>query len=144
MKILCLLLITIGILIGCASQPLGIVRINPRYHGAFSILSRTINPTEETYVFQSTTGIFSFDLEPFDAALKKLTFIIKNQHKLASLCVYQTRDQWIELYTATQGGIPGIDVQKDKAGTFTVTCTDPALNYLRRGGRFQVVNEYRQ
>ena len=144
MKSLCLFLVSIGLLVGCASQPLGIVRINPRYHGAFQILSRTINPTEETYVFNSKTGIFSFDLEPFDASIKKLTFIIRNQQKLASLSVYQTGDQWIELYSKTQGGIPGIDVQKDKAGTFTVTCTDPALNYLRKGGRFQVINEYRQ
>jgi hypothetical protein len=143
MKIFCILLVTAGILVGCAGNQPGIVRINPRYYGNFQILSRTVKPDEETYLFQSTTGIFSFDLEPFDAALKKLTFILKDQGKLASLSVYQTGDQWIELYTATRGGIPGIDVQKEN-GTFIVTCTDPALNYLRRGGRFQVINEYRE
>jgi hypothetical protein len=144
MKPLSLLFVAVGLLIGCASQPLGIVRINPRYRGAFQILNKTVNPTQETYVFKSETGVFSFDIQPFDAALKNLTFILKNQRKLASLSVYQTGDQWIELYTEAHGGIPGVDVQKDKAGAITVTCTDPALNYLRRGGRFQVVNEYRQ
>jgi hypothetical protein len=143
MKTLCLLLISAGILTGCAGKPLGIVRINPRYYGNFQILSRAVKSDEETYVFQSKTGIFSFDLEPFDAALKKLTFILKDQGKLASLSVSQAGDQWIELYTAIQGGIPGVDVQNEE-GTFVITCTDPALNYLRKGGRFQVINEYRE
>lgn len=143
MKFLFLFSVSVTLLAGCAGDQQGIVRINPRYYGTFQVLNRTIKPDEETYLFQSTTGIFSFDLEPFDAALKKLTFILKDQGKLASLSVYQSGDQWIELYTATQGGIPGIDVQKEN-GTFIVICTDPALNYLRRGGRFQVINEYRE
>ena len=135
---------TLLILIGCATmKPRDFIHYNPRYYGEFTILRQISTPTEELYAFQSPSGIFSFDIQPFDASLKKVTFIFSNLGTLSGLCASGTEGEWIELYGPPSNSVAGVSVINQR-GTFTVDITDPALNFLRPGVRFTVIDQYRE
>ena len=142
------------LLAGCSATHRDIVKVNPVYEGKFEILSKRIGADEATYVFRGSEGIFSFDLEPGRLSFKKVTFILKDQRKVASLSLGRSSNDWNELYSVRlrESGAPssmpgstapGVAVRQN-GNDFHVTFTGAGIDLLERGGRFQVIDEWRR
>lgn len=144
MKLSVLPLVPLLMLFACSVLKLReLVQYNPRYYGEFTILQHSSSATNELYVFESPTGVFSFDIHPFDASLKNITFVLSNLGSLSGLCVSGSEGEWIELYAPPSNSVAGVTVE-NRRGSFIVTIIDPALNYLRPGVRFTVIDQYRE
>jgi len=131
-----------------ATAPMDIVQVNPQYAGPYEILEKKLTAEEVYYIFRGERGIFSFDLKPPPLSLKKVTFVLKDQGKLASLSIHPDEGRWGPLYGV---GVDGPEPKSVKGLTmtregrdWTAVFTGPALNLLRTGGRFQIIDEYRR
>lgn len=133
------------LLVGCASAPSVpkcIIVRNKQYGGPFRIVSRDFSPSRMTYVLKGERGIFSFDILPAPASVKTVKFILKDQRNLESLSIDPEDENWISLYSPNTPPPKGITVVK-KGNDWHATFVGHGLDLLRKGGRFQVIDEYR-
>jgi len=135
-----LLLLTFA---GCSSIPKDIVQVNPQYSGPYKIEKRQINESSILYVFRGERGIFSFDLLPPSKSVQNLTFLLKDQRKLTSLSIHPVDGDWISLYSPESLCPHGVVVVR-QGDDWHATFTGQGLDLLRKGGRFQVIDEYRR
>ena len=130
-------------LAGCSPVPKDIVHVNPQYLGPDEIVRRAASASRMEYAFRGERGIYSFDISPPPRSVKQVTFVFKDQRALSSLSIQPSEAKWIELYVPNAPGHSGVEVihrQDDWYATFS----GDGLDLLRQGGRFQVIDVYRE
>jgi hypothetical protein len=138
-----LLCLCIVVLAGCTLSPRNFVSINPRYLGPDEIVIREIDASRLTYAFRGARGIYAFDLSAPPSTVKQVTFIFQDLRHLSSLSLQPSDAKWIQLYDPHSPALDGVTVVL-KGNDWHATFTGHGLGLLRQGGRFQVIDEYRE
>jgi len=131
------------VLAGCTITPGDIVHINPRYLGPDEIVHKELAASRMTYTFRGARGIYAFDLSTPPLSVKQVTFIFQDLRKLSSLSLQPSDAKWIQLYDPNSPALDGVTVVL-KGTDWHATFSSHGLDLLRQGGRFQVIDEYRE
>lgn len=131
------------VLAGCTLSPRDMVHINPRYLGPDEIVRREIDASRMVYTFRGARGIYSFDLSAPSPTVKQVTFIFQDLRHLSSLSLQPSDAKWIQLYDPHTPALDGVTVVL-MGNDWQATFTGNGLDLLRQGGRFQVIDEYRE
>ncbi len=131
------------VLAGCATFPSGIVQINPHYLGPDEVLVKELSASRMSYVFRGERGIYSFDIVPFPQSVRQVQFIFADLRTLSSLSIQPPGGTWTSLYEPNAPGPGGVDVAR-KENDWCAAFSGTGLDLLRQGGRFQVIDVYRE
>ncbi len=132
-------LFSVLLLAACATTYRPLVSKIPGDRREFEIVQADYSPRQAaaTIAFNSSFGIFAFDLNPDGRKLKRLNLILKNQRYCEGLSFQDRSGHTTDLLHAegVQIGPQGSDV--------VIEIATPAVDLLKEGGRFQYVNQYR-
>lgn len=132
-------LFSVLLLAACSTTYRPLVSKIPGDWREFEIVQADYSPRQAaaTITFNSSFGIFAFDLNPDGRKLKRLNLIVKPQRYCEGLS-FQDRSG----HTTDLLHVEGVQI-RPQGSDVVIEIAPPAVDLLREGGRFQYINQYR-
>ena len=127
------------LLMACSTTHGPLVSRIPGDRREFEVAQVDYSPRQAaaTITFNSSFGIFAFDLNPGGRKLKRLTLIVNNQLYCEGLSFQDKVGHWTDLLH-----VEGVQVH-EKGADLIIEIVSPAVDLVKDGGRVQYINQYR-
>jgi hypothetical protein len=132
-------ILTVILMAACSTAHGPLVSKIPGDRRQFEIVQVDYSPRQAvaTLTFNSTFGIFAFDLNPDGRQLNRFTLIVRNQRYCEGLSFQDRAGRGTDLRH-----VEGVQVRQEGAD-LVIEIAPPAVNLLKDGGRVQYINQYR-